>query len=251
MLLFQEDAGALSEGVHAATLDYAVRAGKVDVFHGAHAVRAFTGDKTGVYTFRVDGDEFAGLYVPDEGGAHGVQGAGLAGYHVAVSQTSQGKGAEAVLVAAGEELVPSEDDSGVSAVQQTGGSLDGGFPVFTVEAAAYEVGKQFAVRSAVEQMAEFLQIGLDLGGVHDISVMGQGEGILHAGKKEGLDVLRTAHIGGRITNMPDAVTPGQVFYLLFMEYFFYKASAFVKAEVPIGKDRCDTACLLAPVLKAL
>jgi hypothetical protein len=77
------------------------------------------------------------------------------------------------------------------------------------------------------------------------------KGVLHAGEQEGLDVLRAADVGGRITNMPDAVTPGQVFYLLFMEYFFYKAGAFVEAKAAVRQDRCNAATLLATVLKAL
>ena len=100
-------------------------------------------------------------------------------------------------------------------------------------------------------MAELFQIGFDLGGVDDVAVVGQGKRVLHAGEQEGLDVLRTAHVGGGITNMPDAVTPGHVIDFLLVEYFFYKASAFVEFKAAVRQNYRNAAALLAAMLEAL
>ena len=90
----QEPACLLASLVHRAALDDAVRAGEIDELEHAHlGVRAAAVilDAPQLTGLGVGNDDLAGLHVPQQGGADGIQCAAFAGKDVAAA----GQGADA------------------------------------------------------------------------------------------------------------------------------------------------------------
>ena len=99
-----------------------------------------------VDTVGIDYQQFSGFYVPYEFCADQREGAGFAGYNVAVFKAAQRQGAEAVLVAAGVQGVLCEHHGGVCAVKLVGGMAYVGRPALAYGANAYQVAEQLTVR---------------------------------------------------------------------------------------------------------
>ena len=149
--------------------------------------------------FRVYPDQFPGLHVADKIGPQKLQGAGLAGHHITLLQPADGKGAQAVAVPAGVESFRREDHGGEGSVQLVGGREDFAGPV----TAGYsnQEGKQFAVGGGPEQVPPGLDLLPDAACIDNVSVVGQGKGAVVARHQEGLDVLQSSDITGRIAYM--------------------------------------------------
>ena len=172
-------------------------------------------------------------------------------YHIAIFQSAQGKGTEAVFIPAGVEALPGEEDGGKGAVQQAGGTDNAALPVVFVGAGAHQIGEELAVRRAVEEVSLFFQIVFYPGSIHDIAVVGQGKGMFPAGEEEGLDVFLAADIRGGISYVADAGTAGEILQVLLREDFLHQAGGLVQQKLPVGVDGSNPAALLAPVLQAL
>ena len=100
-------------------------------------------------------------------------------------------------------------------------------------------------------MPLFLQKCLHLGGVHNVSIMGQGIGVILTGKEERLKILSASHVGSGITNMPDAGTARKALYIFLVKHLFHQGGAFVQSKCTVRAYYRNTAALLTTVLNAL
>ena len=87
--------------MHAAALYDAVRTGKVNILHCAHAMGATTRHTGAVHSVGIDCNQLSGLDITDKCCSYGVQSTGFAGHNVTIAKTADGQGTETIFVAAG------------------------------------------------------------------------------------------------------------------------------------------------------
>ena len=103
----------------------------------------------------------------------------------------------------------------------------------------------------MEQMSHRFETSFDTGGIDYVSVMGKREATDPAGHPERLDVFHSAHLGSRISYVAYEGVAGESGQSGLREDVLYQAFAFVDPDGPILAVRCDSAGLLASVLKRL
>ena len=100
-------------------------------------------------------------------------------------------------------------------------------------------------------MPLLLQKILHLGRIHDVSVVGQGVGVILTGEEERLKILATANVGSGITDMSDTGTTRKGLDFFLVKHFFHQRGAFVKGKRTVRAHHRNTAALLAAVLNTL
>ena len=113
----------------------------------------------------VQADDFSGLDVPDEGGAHDAEGAGFAGNHIALSQLADAKGLDAVLVPGGIDAVLRHDHECIAAFHHVQ-RLHDVHDTVLARALLDQVRQEFRVGVGLEDGAALLQVLGDLLGIH-------------------------------------------------------------------------------------
>ena len=146
VLLKEEPARPLAELVDVAPFYVAVRAREVDILHRAHISAGKLRMAVALQPVRAYGYQLAWFYIAQELRIKGVQGAGLAGYNVAAFQPPDGKGAEAILVAAGIQYSVCQDYCRERAIKLVGGGDYASGPIVCISPYSYQMGEQFAVR---------------------------------------------------------------------------------------------------------
>ena len=209
----EEDlAGFHAVGMDIDPFDIAVRTREIDVFHRAHAMPSVGGEEGGRDSFRTDFQHFSRLDVPEDLSAHGVQGAGLAGDRIAVTQPSDGQGPESVPVPAGIEPVLGEDEEREGTVDQVQRPFQGVAVQAFLPAGKCvdQVAEDLAVGRGSEQGSRPFQLDFQFFGIDDVSVVDDGEIMVVPVEDEGLDVVQFAAAGGPVPDMADGEAPGML-----------------------------------------
>jgi hypothetical protein len=111
------------------------------------------------------------------------------------------------------------------------------------------MGEQLTVRCGLEQMAVFFQPGLDDVSVDYVTVVRESEGPSLAADAEWLDVLPSAHGGGRVTDMAYASMTGESGEGFFREDVPHQAGTLADSDLLVRAEDSQSASLLATVLE--
>ena len=197
--------------------------------------------------------DLTGADVPLEPGAHGVQRAGLGGeYHRPVLEPAHAQRAEPVGIPGGDELGGGGDHQGIGALDPVHGGghglLDGGGPQALLDD---DVGDDLRVRGGLEDGAPALQLGAQLVGVGEVSVVGQGHAALVVVDQDGLDIALVVAAGGTVADVAHGDVAGaQRPEPLLGEDLAHEAHVPVGGEDTVVVDG-DARALLAPVLQGI
>ena len=198
----------------------------------------------------VNGNHLARVDVTDELGADGIERAGLAGHHISVAQLGDGERMETVLVAACIDTVGSHNHQRERTLNHIERIDDVGNAVLLGGILLDKVGKQLAVRCGLQQASAALQIETQLLGVDNVTVVSQSKVARIVMECKGLDILHTAHVGGRITHMSDGDIAGKLIQMLLAEYLNHQTGTLMKMHaLLVGSN--DSATLLTAMLQAV
>src|SRR5699024_5994985 len=204
-VLLRQEAPRLHPGlVDRAALDGAVGPGKVDVFKHAHlAGLAAAVVLDAAQAVGVGHHDLAGFHVPQQGGAHGVQGAALAGKSVAAPrQGADAQGPVAPGVPHRDQLGGGHDDQAVGPFQLLHGGGHRLLDAFVPEAVAgQQVADDLGVGRAVEDGPVVFQRVAQLDRVGQVAVVAQGHGAPAVPDDHGLGVGPHPAAGGGVADM--------------------------------------------------
>ena len=252
MLEGQQRAGPHPGLMHAGAVHHGIGPGEINVLKHAQAGLAFAAVlPDGADAPPLENHDLARVHVPDQGGAHGVQGAAFAGQdEPAVRPHAVAQGAEAVGVPGGDELAGGHDHQGIRALDLVHGAakrlLDGGGgKAFLGD----DVGNDLGVGGGVENGASQLQFFPQVIGIDQVSVVAQGHGAFHVVHHDGLGVGPAGAAGGAVAHVADGhVALAQLFHFHGGEHVVHQPGVLMGGEDPVVVHH-DAAAFLAPVLQ--
>ena len=247
VLAAEAPARFLAVQMDVAAVDIAVGTGVVDVFHRAHAVLLEARIAVRAQAMGVERDHLARLHVPQEAGAHDAEGAGLAADHIAVAQRADDQGLDAVLVPAGVDAVLGHHQDGEAAFDHVERLEDVDDTVLAI-VLLDQMGEELAVRRGLEDDAALLEQGLDLLGIDDVAVTGDGEIPLRLMEEDGVHVVQSALADIGVLDTADADGAVQVQDIAVREDLAQQAQAAVAAGLALLVEGHDAGAFLAPVL---
>ncbi len=197
-------------------------------------------------------DNFPRLHLPDIGGPQGIQGAGFGAEEPAFPQLAHAQGPEAVGVPDGDELLGGHDNQGVGPPELFHGPfhrcLDGGA---LEPLPGDDMGDNLGIAGGVEDAAGKLQLLPQLGGVHQVAVVGHRHGALDVVNDHGLGVGPAAGAGGGVPDMAHSHLPlAQGGQDVLGEDLAHQPQVLMVADDPVIADG-DAAALLPPVLEGV
>ena len=249
-LAIQPAARFLAVCVDVATVDIAVRAGEIDVFHAAHMVTEETRVDRAADAFAVKADDLAGADVTHEGRPHDLEGAGLAADHIAVAELAEAERLDTVLVTACINAVLGHDHEGEATLHHVE-CMDDIADAVLVRALLDQVRQEFAVGIGLEDGAMLLEVILYLLGIHKVTVTRHSEVAGTVMEEDGLDVVQSFLGGIGILNAADTQVALEFGYLAVGEYLVQKAKTAVAETLAILVKGCDAAAFLPPVLEVV
>ncbi|MNC34730.1 hypothetical protein D3C75_831820 [compost metagenome] len=204
----QTAAHFLADVIDRTAVHHAVRAGEVDILEQAGAGGAGREGLDRGQAVLVDDDDFAVLDVADEGGADGVQGAGLGRQHPGLADLAQDQGADAQGVTGADHLVTGLGDQGVAALDAAQG-VDEALDDLGLTAAGDQVKDGLGVRGGLEDGAFRDQLAVQVFEIRQVAVVGDGDAALVQIGEHRLDVAQEAAAGGGIAGVADRGAAGQ------------------------------------------
>src|SRR2546422_7381641 len=138
-----------------------------------------------------------------------------------------------------------EDDDGVRALDPPHRGRDGVFGD-RLRRARDEMGDDLAVGRPRKLHPARLEFRTELGGVDEISVVGQGQRSPRGGDHERLRVLQPHRAHRRVAHMPDGQLPGQPRNAVGVEDLEHQAHPAMVPEA--GAIACGDACTLLPAM---
>ena len=256
VLLSQEAASLLAGLMHRAALDDAVGAGEIDELEDTHlavGTAAVVFDGAQLTGLGVGDDDLAGLHVPQQGRAHGVQRAALAGKDVAAAR--QGADAERAITAGvtdRDKLSGRHDHEAVSAFEDVHRLADGDLDAAHPQAVAGdEVADDLGIGGTMEDGTLVFQLAAQLQSVGQIAVVAEGHSTPAMADDHGLGVGPDAAAGGSVADMAG----GHMGRGLCQRAQHRRGEHLIdKAEVPVAVDDAvvvhgDAAALLSAMLQ--
>ena len=208
----QFDADTAAAFVDRGAVDDAVGAREIHMLEDAEARALRLERHGGAQAGVVDGDHLSGQDVAHVFGADDVERAGLGGQDPGLADAAEHQRTHAQRVAHADQRVGGQGEHGERALHPAQGVLqtlgDG-----AVEGAGHQVQHRLGVRGGVEQRAALDQLPLDLEGVGQVAVMGDGDAADGEVAVEGLHVADRGlalGAGGRVAHMADAGAAGKL-----------------------------------------
>ena len=160
--------------VDAAAVNDGIRTREINELEDAHAVVARAGHFIGMNPLFVDDDDFTRLNIALECRADGIQRAALRRKHHVVADSAHAQRAEAMRVAAGNQLRRTHDDERIRALDDLHRIQNRLFNRTALQALLRDnVGNHLGIRRAVENRAILLQLFAKFCRVGQISVVRQ------------------------------------------------------------------------------
>src|SRR5512136_184279 len=230
-------------------LDDRVCPGEVDVLEDAVGPVVGDRDLHRLETLPGNPEELPRLDVPDEGSAQGVDGDALRGNDEPVSGGPDAEGLDPHRVPEGVEDAVEHEDDRVRAPEDVEAVDDGLLDLPRLpELVDDGRGDDLGVGGRGEDLAVLLELAPELGGVHQVPVVGDGEVVVAEPEVKGLGVLGEVRAGRGVPDMADPDLARELGEDSVVEDLGDEAHALVLVEagaVP-GRDAC---ALLAPVLE--
>ena len=134
--------------MHVHVLYITVRTREINVLHRAHGMTLILRITAAPDTMMVNGNDFARFNIPDELGADGTERTSLAAYHIPVSQLSQRKRTQSMLVPTGIDTVLRHDKKCKRSLDHIEGLLYGKYArtLTLPRVFSYQVRQNLAVR---------------------------------------------------------------------------------------------------------
>ena len=230
-------------------IQHAVRAGKVDMLENAH--RPPLGGAVidgGTEAVAVNDHRLSGLDVPRIFRAQMIQGAAFRGDNPALLQSAQAQGPDAERIPGRQQGILGQGHYGKGPGQGTHTMEQ---PLLPGGAGGVNqlVGNHFGIGGGGKAAGPlFLQLPLQLGGVDDVAVVGQGQPPGPALDQQGLGVAKLAGAGGGVAGMADGKLAIQGQKVPFPENLGNEAHIHMDVNIPaIGGG--DAGAFLPPVLE--
>ena len=244
--------GPLPRPVYAGAVQNGIGSGNIDEFKGAQGFGTFAHVAfVGMHAVFVHHHDFAGFYVPHEGGAYAVQGAGFGSKDDAAAiHLAHAQGAEAVGIPHGDELGGGKNHQRIRALQPVHGPGNGLFDGSGLQPFPNDtVGNDFRIAGHVENRPRQFQLFPQFAGVGQRAVVGHGHEPLDVVDHNGLGVLPGIEAGGAVSHVGDGQIPlAQAAKIFRGKYVVDQARVLVTAHEPVLIDH-DARALLAPVLQ--
>ena len=226
-----------------------VRAAEVDVFENAVGQAVFLDEPFGMEPVVCDGEELAGLDVPDVVGSQQIEGAGLGGDTPGFSHAGDGQRAEPEAIAGHLHGVLADENQAETSGEFGDGFLDGLTQIEGFCSGNF-MKKDFGVRGGLEDVPLVFHLLTQFGGVGDVSVVDYRQLAPLAAHQNGLGVCKRACPCGAVTDVAYAGIPRAFVYVVFLQEGGHQPHGLADTNliaVGYGKARG----FLAPVLQRI
>ena len=162
-------------------------------------------------------------------------------------EAAQDQGPKAVRIARRDQGVVTEHDHGEAALHP-GERIDQSLLQTRLTGARQQVHHHLAVAAGAEDRAAAFELSANRPGVHQVSVVGEGDGASVRVRAEGLGVSEQTPPGGGIANVADRVTAGKLGEIPLVEHVRDETHGAVNGVLATLRG-ADSGALLPPVLE--
>ena len=200
-------------------------------------------------------DQFTGLHIVAVAGTDDVEATGFTAHHplglLGFPDQTEHQGADAVAIPQGEQTLRSADHQTEGPATAGGGAANGGIPTLAAIHRLLEgKGDQFRIGGGGELAGEMAERLPQLGRVHQIAVVGQGEGTEAGHQHHGLGIADLAAAGGGISIVANRQFTGHALEHVLVEHLAHQPHVLVEPHMG-AIEHGDAGRFLAAVLQGV